>query len=954
MSSAGRPDVWVGRDAELALFASAVDLLADGRGSMVWVEGEPGIGKSSLVTKGMSAAGARGCEVLSATADQLSQRLPLQVTLDCLGVRPHSPDPRRAQIAQLMRDRRPGVFAVDDVVSSTAELLVALVDELCSESPTAIVVDDLQWADDASLVVWHRMAFMVDQLPLLLVGVSRRGSRRDQVRELRAAVRRRRGQVISLQPLGQSDVAALVTGLTGAPPGPGLTRLAEQAMGNPLYLGELIGALARERDGDAEQPDREPSADQLDRVPASFAAALDDRLNLVPEGSADILKAAVLLGGEFAVTDLAVVLRRPPSELAVGLHDAVAAGVIVDVGSRLAFRHPLIQRAIYESMPATLRQALHNEAAQALAAAGAEQLRVAQQLLLAAQPGDGWARSWLAEAAPTLAAVAPDMAAELLQRALDHARPDDGNRDALAVALARVLLGMGRYEEAVARARQALTIGVKPDRRPEMYWVLARALFCLGDNEAAGDAVARALAQPDLPDRWRARLLGTRAMFQRAGAGDVDAADTSARQALDSAGNAEDPFATAYALIDLWLIHSVRRDHATALHCLDRALAVLGDGPDYADLRAFAFDGRVFTMQNLDRWPDAEQTLRHAHALAHRLRHPGTAASNVTAAVLFYWLGRWDDALAELITSERDAGDVTYSGLRERGPNLLRHGVAALIAGRRDERLIAEEHLHKGLKAPILTIGDRENQDFLLAAQALAFEQSGDLSAAVQALSPILARRPGEMTLTHQWLPFLTRLAIAAGDSTTALAAVRTCRAEAEAESTPARAAVAALRCDGLLAGDPALLRRAVMHYRAVGPMAELGSTLEDLAAVLADHGATEDAKKALNEAIALYGDVGAKWDIRRAEHRLRGYGVRRGIRGPRPKRATYGWEALTPTELKIAGFVAEGLSTPAIAQRLYLSRRTVQTHISHIITKLGLRCRVDIAREALRRRSDP
>lgn len=943
--------MWVGRDVELALFDSAVDLLADGRGSVVWVEGEPGIGKSSLIAKAVRAARERGYDVLGGTADQLSQRLPLQVMLDCLGIGPHSPDPRRAQVATLMRERRPGVFALDDGVSSTAELLIALVDELCTDSPTVIVLDDLQWADDASLVVWHRLAFMVDQLPLLLVGACRKGPRRDEVRELRAAVRRRDGNLISLEQLDRSEVATLVTGLTGAPPGPGLTRLAAQAMGNPLYLGELIDALARERNGEVAQVAGEPPADLLDRVPASFAAAVNDRLNLVPPGTADLLKAAALLGSEFAVTDLAVVLRRPASDLAAGLYDAVAAGILVDVGSRLAFRHPLIRRALYDGMPSALREALHHEAAQTLAAAGAEQLRVAQQLLLAARPGDAWARSWLAEAAPTLAAAAPDVAAELLQRELDRARPDDGNRDALAIALAQVLLDLGRCEESAARARQALAVAVEPDRRGELYWVLARALFSDGHNQAAGDAVRRALDQPELPGRWRARLLASLAMFQRAGAGDLDAADASARQALDAADQADDAFATAYASTDLWLNHSVRRDHATALRCLDQALAVLGDGSDYADLRAFAMDGRVFTLQNLDRWPDAEQTLRSAHELAQRLQRPGSTASNVTAAVLFYWLGRWDDALAELIASEQDLGDVTYSGLRESGPGLLHHGVAALIAGHRDEHLTAEEHLHRGRDIPILTIGDRENQDFLLAAQALAFEQAGTPSAAVVALSPILSRRPGEMTLTHQWLPTLARLAISAGDATTGIAAARTCRAEAEAEATPARAAAAALRCDGLLGRDPARLREAALHYRTVGPLVELPSALEDLAAVLADHGSAEEAKEVLDEAIDLYGDVGAKWDIRRAEHRLRGYGIRRGIRGPRPKRATHGWEALTPTELKIADLVADGLSTPAIAQSLFLSRRTVQTHISHVITKLSLRCRVDIAREVLSRR---
>ena len=105
--------------------------------------------------------------------------------------------------------------------------------------------------------------------------------------------------------------------------------------------------------------------------------------------------------------------------------------------------------------------------------------------------------------------------------------------------------------------------------------------------------------------------------------------------------------------------------------------------------------------------------------------------------------------------------------------------------------------------------------------------------------------------------------------------------------------------------------------------------------------------KRVMGEALDLYAGFGAVWDIRRAEASLRRYGIRRGVHGPRAKRATQGWDALTPTEHKIALLVAAGLSTPQIAQNLFLTRRTTQTHISHILAKLGLRSRVEIARQA-------
>jgi DNA-binding CsgD family transcriptional regulator len=358
-------------------------------------------------------------------------------------------------------------------------------------------------------------------------------------------------------------------------------------------------------------------------------------------------------------------------------------------------------------------------------------------------------------------------------------------------------------------------------------------------------------------------------------------------------------------------------------------------------------------LQNLDRWPEAELALRQPRDVAARSGHADRATS-LTAAVLQYWLGQWDDALAELSSDEDDAPGLANYDLRERWFPLLIHGVAALIAGRRDQRAVAEEHLRQGLALPIQILADRENRDFLVAAHAVALEQSGDARQAMARLAGIVPRRDGEMTLTHQWLPDLVRLALAAGDRQVARGAAQACQDEAAAETRPARAAAASLRCQGLLKSDPAALREAVAHYRAAGPAVQLPAALEDLAAVLAERGQPEQARAALTEAVSLYEDLDARWDIRRAASRLRGYGIRRGARGPRRPRAASGWAALTPTELKIAALVARGDSTSDIARGMFLSRRTVQAYISRILAKLGAKGRADIIREALRQGITP
>jgi DNA-binding CsgD family transcriptional regulator len=951
MWTVDRPPQWVGRGQELAVLRAGVEALGRGEGAVVWVEGEPGIGKSSLAAEALAAGIAPGWDIGWGIAGKLTERLPLRVMLDCLQVRPGSPDPQRAHAADVLRSIRQGLFADGDASVTSIEVLVGLVDELSAAAPTVLVLDDLQWADDASLIVWHQLAASIGQLRLLLIGTCRPTPRRPEVQELRAAVIRHGGAVVKLGPLTETDVTALVTAMLGSPPGDTLRQLTAQAAGNPLYVRELVDAMVREQALEI-GPAAEVSAGRK-QLPASLAAVLTDRLGSVSAGTAQLLRAAALLGGRFAVTDLAVVLHRTASELAADVQEAVAAGILIGADPDLAFRHLLIQQALYESMPAALRTALHAEAAQELAASGADVLSVAQQLSAANKPGEAWVRKWLVESGPALAIRAPQVGAEILRRELDVTSSGDEAWDGLMASLAWALLAAGSYQEAARRASGALTVMTNPVQRAETYWVLTRAQVSAGRSDDAIATMRQALASAGLPGEWRARMLALLAMLQRAATGDLDAADVTATQALAAAEEAGDAFATAHALTDLWLTRSVRRDHVAALDYIDRALRVLGDDPGHADLRSFAQDDRIFTLQNLDRWPQAELTLRRAREAAQRSGNPDRATW-VTAAVLRYWLGDWDAALAELGPDDADAPGLTHSFLRERWSALLLHGVAALIAGRRDERTAADQQLRQGLALPIQTLADRENQDFLVAAHALALEQSGETHQAMLRLAGMLPRRDGEMTLIHQWLPDLVRLSLAAGDRQMAQAATRACQAEAAAETYPARAAMASLRCHGLLESDPDSLGEAVAHYRALGPAAELPAALEDLAVVLAERGREDDARTALNDAVGLYEGLQARWDIRRAESRLRSHGVRRGVRGQRAQRAAFGWEALTPTEVKIAVMVARGNSTSDIARGLSLSRRTVQTYISHILAKLGVKGRVDIVREALRQGVSP
>lgn len=156
---------------------------------------------------------------------------------------------------------------------------------------------------------------------------------------------------------------------------------------------------------------------------------------------------------------------------------------------------------------------------------------------------------------------------------------------------------------------------------------------------------------------------------------------------------------------------------------------------------------------------------------------------------------------------------------------------------------------------------------------------------------------------------------------------------------------IAARCCRAMLADDAEQLLTAAHEYDALGYPLHRAIALEEAAVRLAQHGDLAGARSAFGNAVRTFAFMGATWDIRRADARLRPWGIRRGPHTIR-RRDAVRWDSLTPSEARIAQLVAQGLSNPDIASKLILSRHTVQTHVSHILSKLQLRSRIELVRE--------
>jgi DNA-binding CsgD family transcriptional regulator len=683
-------------------------------------------------------------------------------------------------------------------------------------------------------------------------------------------------------------------------------------------------------------------------APGSLSAAIADRLGFVSGPVREVLRAAALLGVDFAVPDLAIVAGRGVVDLVPALEEARTAGVLAESGNGMGFRHPLIRAALYEEIPVPVRAAWHRDAGRALAKAGAPADRVARQLVRAtsgpggtAEPMDEWILSWLARTAEPLVSQAPQVAAELLSQAVASSA-DSAQHDLFVVRLADALYRVGDAAEAEQVANEALAHAMDPDLVVDLHWTLAQCRMRVGQFAESLATLEQALAAPGISARHRARLLVLAARTHN-NLGEVEKAGQVAATALEVAEEAGDNWAIGWALSVLTIVTAMQGQMTDALPLFDRALTATRADPVLTDLRLLLQINKAVTLGNLDRYPEAITAARQALRLADQA---GTVIRRVQAhgalGQLLFNSGRWGDAMAEVEALPED--------LKEPIAACSDLGIAAVICFHRGD--IPEARGHLAAAAPHAErIGNRMIGPLALA-RSLDHEQASALPAALAVLTAGITGNTEALDEIEELLPDGVRLAVQTGDLDAAKDLAGHAAALAAGSEIPHRQANA-LYCRGLLDHDAAQLLTVAERYTQAGRPLLSAKALEAAAGEFLDTGDRDQARGAFTRAGDIYTSLGAATDAARLQARFRAHGIRRGPHA-KHRRARSGWDSLTPTETKVAALVGEGLSNPEIAAKLLLSRRTVATHVSHILRKLGVNSRIDIAREAALRTVTP
>ena len=922
----------VGREDEIAIAQRALKRALLGHGGLILIEGESGIGKSALVAEIDSMARLEGFVTMSGTGIEFEKGFPFGLLLRVFDVRENSEDPSLREIADLLlgRDMATGE---DDVAFKIVERAGDALERRALKNPTLLIADDVQWSDDLSVIAMGRALERTTDLPLVIVCAARHDPRLDRISE------RIEGSALSRirpRPLSREAVEELILSSTGGRPGPNLTAKLEGAGGNPLFITELMRQL--QEDGVLHIDDDIADTDASD-LPPSLRTTILSRLEGASEPMLEVLRVGSALSS-FGATEIAAVLGKAPLDVVGRLEAARAEGILVESESTLSFRHDLLREALYEDIPEALRRAIHGEIAQVFLKRNADVGRIATHLALGAETGDEEAAKSLLEVANELMARSPTDAASLIERAIEVAPPrTDTHRDAL-LALAYVSALGGEPARGEELARNVLEDETRADVRSAAAGALVRSMILQGRFNEAGPEFSDILDDRSVTPEQRSELKAEVSLMA-SGPPEQHAYSRTLANSVLQATKAS-PTARCVSLCALSYLDMFHGDVDGSLGS-SRAALELAESQELEDaLRRAPHYYVASVLMFVDELEESRELYRKGMKIAERLG--ATWSLPIYHLLLGHNLqmaGAWEDATAEFDASLR---------LAEQLGTMLQvipaRSFLVVDALHRDDLPTAESHL--SAIEPIATSAPLGTY-WTPCVRALVAHAKGEVEESVRH-SLQLHRHLLETDHLFVYRVFgesLLRILLAGGDRKSAeeITLILERLVPEHPSSTPRATATWAR---AMLERDADLALAAVDLFR-VGPRPVESAWAKEDAAGLLGASRRSEAVNLLEEALSAYTERGLAGDARRADAALRSLGVRTGTRGRR-QRAKTGWEALTDSELRVAELVAQGLSNPIIAQRLYISRRTVDAHLSHIYSKLDMSSRVQLAAEVVRR----
>jgi DNA-binding CsgD family transcriptional regulator len=912
------------REETLIQLAEAVASARAGRGATVVVEGPAGTGKSALLSAAIRAAAPDGLQVLRARGGELEHEYGYGVIrqlFEPLMGRASGADRARlltgaaAPAAATLGLEQPGALPAPAGFAAVHAIYWLTVN-VTQDGPLLLAVDDAHWSDVSSLRALDYLVRRIADLPLVLL-VAMRPQEPGAPSELLDGLRTSpEALLVPVGPLGEPAVAALVRRRIPQA-GPELCRaIAQATAGNPLLVQELVRALGAR----AEMP--QPDAVEQTALP-SLGERLRRRIERVDPDAADLAEAMAVLGdgGRLAT---AAALAGLPEERAGSLAHALRRIEVLAAEDPFVFEHPLSRRSLYDGIPESQRHRAHAAAADVLELQGAATEQVASQLRVLPPAGSSRvAATLLAAATQALQRAAPDEAIVWLVRALEEQASEPAQAELLEpLATAQTLT---RDPAAIATLRQAYELVSDPRRRGEIAGSLGYILAGVGEWEASIEVIDRADRELSAADAAvHADLTAMRATVELYDPQRVDSFERH-RELYASVAEGDEWGSRAMASV-LAVEASFRGRLGDA-----RRLCALAQADDLLlSTRAGSWAApQLFTAllstDELDAAARAVETVRLAADAA------GATLGTLMALGYGAWLSaRGGDLVAGeaellsvirltelaampmglvtiahiavdvLLEREVDPGFVAQIEQSQLPPQLAQTYTGAMLLETRGRLRVAGRQRREGI-ADLRTATE--------IARALRVGPTGTVCRSELALALPAARREEAQGLVDEEWELAQRVGLP-------------------------RPLGVALRAQGLLASDGTrgleLLQESVRVLDHASARLERARSLVALGSAMRRGDRGSDARTALERGLELASACGAQTLARRASSELLAAG------GPR-RADLLGGAALTASELRVAQLAAAGASNAEIAQSLFVSLKTVETHLAHTYAKLGL-----------------